>query len=258
MRARAWPTHMTVKSLPLIVALCALTIAVPAAFARTAPPSRVTVAVVDTGVTPTKQLANRLVPGWNFVDGNAKTTDLNGHGTEIASIVASQCGNCLIEPVRVSSGMGGAQLAIQGIAWATAHGASVINLSLTTPSDNPALSQAIEAAVAQGITVVVAAGNSGQPIGYPAATAPDAISVASVDPAGKLYSWSNYGPWVTLTAPGVLSAVNDLGKTVTAVGTSASAGFVSGTAARLLACTPKLAPSAVRQQLQSGLAGSSC
>ncbi|HZQ80486.1 MAG TPA: S8 family serine peptidase [Gaiellaceae bacterium] len=249
---------MSVKSLPLLVVLCAVMVAVPAAFSRTAPPSRVVVAVVDTGVTPTKQLAPRLVPGWNFLDGNANTADLNGHGTEIASIVASSCGSCFIEPVRVSGGVGGADLAIQGIAWAVKHGASVINLSMTTPADNPALSQAIEGAVADGITVVVAAGNSGQPVGYPAATAPDAISVASVDPTGKLYSWSNYGPWVTLTAPGVLPATNALGKTVTAVGTSASAGYVSGAAARLLACAPKLAPSAVRLRLQQSLAGSNC
>jgi hypothetical protein len=251
---------MTVKALPLsvVLALCALAVAVPAALSKPAPASRIVVAVVDTGVTPTKQLTGHLVPGWNFLDNNTNTADLNGHGTEIASIVASACGRCLIEPVRVSSGMGGAQLAIQGIAWATAHGAAVINLSLTVPADNPALSQAIETAVSQGVTVVVAAGNSGLPVGYPAATAPSAISVASVDPAGKLYSWSNYGPWVTLTAPGVLAATNGFGKVVSAVGTSASAAYVSGAAGRLLGCSPRLAPSAVRLQLQQSLTSSPC
>jgi hypothetical protein len=250
------------KSLPLILvaAVCAVAIAVPAAVARSVQPNQVVVAVVDSGVTPTKQLASRLVPGWDFIDNDAKSVDMNGHGTEIASIIASQCARCVIEPVRVmgGTGMGGAQLAVQGIAWAVAHGAAVINLSLTTPSDNPSLSQAIEAAVERGVTVVVAAGNSGQPVGFPASTAPDAIAVASVDPAGKLYSWSNYGSWVDVDAPGVLPAVNTFGHTVSAVGTSASAAYVTGAAGRLLACAPKLAPSAVKLQLQQSLSASPC
>lgn len=231
--------------LPVILGLLAL--AAPAAFARATAP-RVVVAVVDSGVTPTKQLAPRLLPGWDFVDNDSTPNDQNGHGSEIASIVASQCGTCRILPVRVigGAGFGTADLATQGIQWAVAHGAQVINLSMTTPSDNAELAGAIEDAVHAGVTVVVAAGNSGQPIGYPGASAPDAITVGSVDSAGQSYSWSNYGPWVNALAPGVLPARTSNGKLIDAVGTSASAGYVSGLVAHALQCEPTLTPAETR------------
>jgi hypothetical protein len=237
--------------LPLLLGLLAL--AAPAAFARATAP-RVVVAVVDSGVTPTKQLAPRLLPGWDFVDGDATTTDRFGHGSEIANIVAKQCGACSILPVRVigGSGIGTAELAAQGVRWATAHGAQVINLSLTTPAENAALTDAIEAAVHAGITVVVAAGNGGQPVGFPGASAPDAITVGSVDVNGNLYSWSNYGPWVTALAPGVIQTRTSAGKLVDAVGTSASAGYVSGRVAHALQCEPGLTPAQAQTLARSG------
>jgi hypothetical protein len=238
--------------LPLLL-LGVLALAAPAAFARASAP-RVVVAVVDSGVTPTKQLASRLLPGWDFVDNDAIPNDQNGHGSEIASIVAKQCGNCAILPVRVigGSGFGTADLATKGIQWAVAHGAQVINLSMTTPAENADLSDAIEAAVHAGVTVVVAAGNAGEPVGYPGASAPDAITVGSVDTSGNRYSWSNYGPWVSAVAPGVLQATTSYGKLVNAVGTSASAGYVSGQVARALQCRPALTPAQARSLASAG------
>jgi thermitase len=235
----------------LLFALVAL-LGAAAALPAQAQQKRVVVAVVDSGVAPTKQLARRLVPGWDFVDDDADPNDLNGHGTEMASIVASACPRCLIEPVRVlgGSGMGSAAFAVEGIRWAVAHSANVVNLSMTTPSANPELAAAIEQAIAAGVPVVVAAGNAGQPVGYPGAATPDAIVVGSVDPSGARYSWSNYGPWVTLQAPGVFTTTNELGHTVTAVGTSASAGFVSGRAGNLLGCTPALSAPELAAQLK--------
>lgn len=245
---------MALLDLPRMAGLLALValISVVAAFPAHGQPKPVVVAVVDSGVTPSKQLAKRVLPGWDFVDNDAKPADLNGHGTEIANIVASTCPKCLIEPVRVlgGSGMGTAPLAIEGIQWAVAHGTTVINLSMTTPSDNPDLSAAIEQAVEAGVPVVVAAGNSGASVGYPGMSTPDAIVVGSVNPAGQRYNWSNYGPWVTLQVAGVFKTTNELGKQVTATGTSASAGYVSGEAGKLLGCLPALTPAQLSTQLK--------
>ena len=222
--------------------------AAPAALANAAQGNRVVVAIVDTGVSPTKQLAPHLLPGWDFVDNDANATDQNGHGSEIASIVTTRCPNCSILPVRVigGSGMGSADMAVEGIKWAVVHGAQVINLSMTTTSDNPELSAAIQAAVLAGVTTVVAAGNSGQPVGYPGATTPGAITVGSVDASGNRYAWSNYGPWVSALAPGVLQARSSFGKTISAVGTSASAAYVSGLVGRALQCDPQLTTAQTR------------
>lgn len=249
------------KSPPfLLICLCACALAAPAALARPITPKHIVVAVVDSGVTPTAGLNGRLLRGWDFVDGDADASDANGHGTEIASIIAAQCAQCLIQPVRVigAAGLGSVPLAIKGIQWALANGSDIINLSMTTPSDNPALAAALEAAVARGVTVVVAAGNQGRPVGYPAVSAPHAIAVGSVDSSGHYYTWSNYGPWVAVEAPGILAATNDRGQRVTAVGTSASAAFVTGAAARLLSCSPGLTPSAIRAQVQQALYANPC
>ena len=67
------------------------------------------VAVIDTGVAPTPDLAGRLEAGQSFVGGVA-TADENGHGTAVAGIVAGAsgvCPTCRILPLRVSAGAGG-------------------------------------------------------------------------------------------------------------------------------------------------------
>lgn len=247
------------KNVSIAATLTALVaLAVPAAFARV-PVRHTTVAIVDTGVTPNKALAARMVPGWNLASQSADTRDATGHGTQLAHIVADRCPRCLIMPVRVAnSGFGDATLAAQGIRYAVAHGAGVINLSLTTFADDPDLDAAIADAVALGVTTVVAAGNGGAPVGYPGVSVPQALTVGSVDPDGSRYPWSNYGPWVKVEAPGVLPTRNLLGARTTAVGTSASAAFVSGAVGQLLACRPGQSPAAVQSQVQQYLYSSPC
>ena len=246
--------------LTLVAALCALALAAPAALARSTAQPHVVVAVVDSGVTPSKQLAKRLVPGWDFVDNDATPTDGYGHGTELAGIVAAQCPKCLIMPVRVlgNGGLGQVPTVVQGIHWAVAHGAQVVNLSMTTPFDQPDLSAAIEWAVSQGVTVTVAAGNAGASTAYPGVETPNAIVVGSVNAAGQLFKWSNYGPWVDVFAPGTLQARSLEGKLVSATGTSASAAYVAGRAGDLLACNGSLTPASVSQQLEASLQTPSC
>lgn len=221
---------------------------------------RVVVAVVDSGVTPSKQLAKHLVPGWNLVDNDATTTDGYGHGTELAGIVAAQCPTCAIMPVRVlgNGGLGAVPTVVQGVHWAVAHGAQVVNLSMTTSYDDSDLSTAIEWAVNQGVTVTVAAGNQGAPTAYPGVATPDAIVVGSIDSTGQRFNWSNYGPWVNVVAPGVIAARSLTGKLVSATGTSASAAYVAARAGDLLSCQPTLPPASVLQRLKTSLAVPSC
>ena len=247
--------------------LCVCLLAACAAAALTMPNSSaqaaskpIVVAIVDTGVTARPALAARLLPGWDFVDGDANAADLNGHGTELASIVEAQCPRCQVLPVRVlgQGGLGSVPTVIQGIQWAVAHGADVVNLSLTTPSDNPDLTAAIEWAVGQGVTTVLAAGNRGVSAAYPGMTAPDAIAVGSVDAQGNPFSWSNFGPWVDVVAPGTLSALSMQGRRVSAVGTSASAAYVAGAAGLLLGCDRTLAPAAVSSRLVTNLSAPTC
>ncbi len=230
--------------------------------------SSVTIAVLDTGVSPVPDLAGALVPGYDFVHGDTDTNDDNGHGTQVASVaaartsnaigVAGACGRCSIMPVKVldANGVGKPSTVAQGINWAVAHGASVINLSMSTTSDDPVLTTAIAAAVANGVTVVIAAGNGGSSNptsgGYPAADSSGAIRVGAIAKNNALYSWSNRGSWVDIAAPGSAGAATAQGSYFLGVnGTSIAAPVVSGTVGLLLSENPSLTPAAVKALLQA-------
>jgi subtilisin family serine protease len=222
------------------------------------------IAVVDTGVSPVADVAPNLLPGVDLVNGDEDASDDNGHGTFIASIAAARtgngigiagvCGTCSILPVKVldSHEGGHASTVAEGIRWAVEHGAKVVNLSLGAPGDRPDLDAAIDDAIAQGVVVVVAAGNSGSSRpdgdGYPAAAVPNAIRVAATTSARKLAPWSNHGSWVDVSAPGWAVALRRNGTVAIGVqGTSYSAAYVSGLAGLLLSENPALTPAEVKQ-----------
>ena len=226
----------------------------------------VTIAVVDTGVTPLGDLARALVPGVDLVDDSGNTADTNGHGTAVASVIAARtdngigiagvCGGCTIMPVRVFDASGSASTATvaAGITWAVDHGADVVNLSLSGSRDSPVLDEAITYATGHEVTVVVAAGNGGSSDavhdGYPAASSPTALRVAGVDRNGALFSWSNHGSWVDIAAPGSVAALLANGTVSLGVqGTSMAAPYVSGTVGLMLSVNSTLSPADVKRIL---------
>jgi subtilisin family serine protease len=104
------------------------------------------VAVLDSGVDAHHpDLAGRLVPGIDLVGGDDRPDDENGHGTRVAGVIAASQGNGLgiaggapgarIMPVRVIDRTGATSNAIlaEGVRWAVANGAEVINLDLGDP-----------------------------------------------------------------------------------------------------------------------------
>ena len=224
------------------------------------------VAVVDTGVTGTvPDLSGSVLPGIGLVV-NADTTDVNGHGTAMAGIIAAHADNGIgsagaaygakILPVRVldANGDGTDSTIAAGISWAVAHGADVVNLSLAGPAPAPVILAAIQAAVASGVVVVAAAGNDGADAPqYPAAYAAQVdglIAVAATDDAGARPAFSTRGDWVTLAAPGVdIVSPDTTTGYVTATGTSSSAAIVSGVAALLASHDPTLTPASIESRL---------
>ncbi|MCX4748769.1 S8 family serine peptidase [Kitasatospora sp. NBC_01287] len=237
----------------------------------------VTVAVIDTGVDPDQQdLIGQILPGADFSgDQTDGRVDNDGHGTGMASLIAGhghgdQAGvmglapKAKVLPVRVSlESVGDVQAGPDfrfpdALRYAVDHGAKVINMSFagsmrTSPDDRAAVAYA----VAHDVVMVAGAGNLGSVVSYPAAF-PGVVAVGAIDRQGNIWDHSNYGPELTLAAPGVgiYSAGN---KSTTdyryATGTSDATAYVSAIAALVRSKYPALsAGQVIRRMITSAAA----
>lgn len=256
------------------------------------------VAVIDSGVDLNHpDLKSRLVPGISIVNQAgyappADGQDDNGHGTHVAGLIAAGTDNSLglagcawsgkLMPVKVLNRQGegtDADIAA-GIRWAADAGARVINLSLGGAAEGEEFPQAVQDAVddayRRGCLIIAAAGNSGQEgIFYPAGLN-HVVAVAATDPWDARASYSTFGAFVDLSAPGgaggslfskdtgILSTfwnensrISDLmsgseaGEYAVTAGTSMAAALVSGAAAVVWGWQPDLTADQVENLLAS-------
>lgn len=219
----------------------------------------VIVAVIDSGVDATHpDLAGRVLPGTGFGSskGTDGTTDVDGHGTGMAGIIAanSRNGGALgIAPgakiLPIASADEKEQFALdvvaESIRWASDHGAKVINMSLGFSSSmTPSLVKAVNYAIEKDIVLVAATGNEGKEVSAPANIA-GVIAVAGTNREGKPWKSSNVGTDTVLAAPAV-SIVTTAPESVYSSGyaemdgTSAASAIVSGVAALVRAKHPQM------------------
>jgi len=220
----------------------------------------VMIAILDTGVDGSHEdLAAKMVPGWNIYDNNSDTRDVNGHGTSVAGTAAALSNNgvgiasvawgCRLMPVRISDATGFATFSnmASGLIWAADHGARVANLSYRASSSSTVASAA-QYFQSKGGIVTVAAGNEGVFDSSP--DSPYLLTVSATDPNDLLYSWSNSGNSIDLSAPGsAFTTVNGGGYTAVS-GTSIAAPIVAGVAALVLSANPNLLGSEIQTLLK--------
>ena len=182
--------------------------------------------------------------------------DNNGHGTHVAGSVGGNYTGVAkavdLIPVRVldSCGNGNLSMIYYGLSWIKDHHVSskpaVVNLSLGFPGVETNIETMIAALIAEGIVVVVAAGNieSNDSLGDSCDTTPagttGTISVASSNQTDKESSFSYYGRCVDIFAPGELIVStwpkyqSDINTYYLDTGTSMAAPHVAGAVARFL------------------------
>ncbi|MGW9101548.1 S8 family peptidase [Priestia megaterium] len=221
----------------------------PDAWDVTTSNGNIKIAIIDTGVQLNHpELAIKLWPGYNFVEGNLNPNDGNGHGTHVAGIAGALTENGLgiagiapsasIIPVRAldNSGNGTLSNIANAITYSTNAGAKVINLSLGSSQGSITLENAINHAWNQGVVIVAAAGNeASNTLTYPAAYQ-NVIAVASTDINDQKSDFSNYGTWVEVSAPGSTILSTYTGSYYAYLsGTSMACPHVAGLAALLAA-----------------------
>lgn len=230
----------------------------------------VTVAVLDTGVDPDHPaLRGHLAPGYDFVDLDADPREEGvygrdaayGHGTHVAGIVALAAPQARIMPLRIlkPNGAGDSWLLAQGIRYAAAQRAGVLNLSYTVKRRSLLIDDLLDmvGSALPGAVVAAAAGNSGgSGREYPAGDgAPGVLAVAASTRADRLASFSTYGAWVDVAAPGeqiVSSVPLASGSAYSAwSGTSMATPFVAATAALVRSANPSLGAAEVARRIVS-------
>ena len=155
-------------------------------------------------------------------------------------------------PVRVLDCTGSCPLSgvIAGLDWVAAHHQAgrpaVANLSLGTAASS-SLDAAVSRVLADGVTVAVAAGNSGlNACSTSPARVAGALTVGATDRTDRRASFSNHGSCLDLFAPGVDITSDWLdGRTATISGTSMATPHVAGAAALLLQRNPGWSPATV-------------
>jgi serine protease len=234
----------------------------------------ITVAVIDSGVDAQHEaLRGQVLPGYDFLNNSADTSDLSGHGTAVAALIAGNgtfkgfAPKARILPLRVlgESNFGSNQNVAKAVLYAVnllpelpnPYPAQVINLSLGRYADSPVLREAVRRAREAGAIIVAGAGNNGQEgLAYPAAF-PEVISVGAahvINDTWNRQAYSSYGKELDLIVPaGGLTNTNQGRYAATSVvsaeagsedglalfsGTSVAAPQVSGLAALLLALEP--------------------
>jgi len=223
----------------------------------------VTVAVVDSGVDYSPQLAGK-VQAINLLTGTGYG-DCVGHGTGVAGIIAASdmqaqgnpfegvAPDAKILSIKVNNQEQGSSATLaQGITDAALEGAQVINVSITT-GNSPGLRAAVVGALRKGVVIVAAGGNDEQQTGhgpfYPASY-PGVLSVGAVAQDGSLAPFSDLHSHVAVTAPGVNVTSTTPGGYEAYNGTSFATAYVSGVVALVRSRYPRMSGPEVVKRIE--------
>ena len=228
--------------------------------------SNVIVGVMDSGVDYThSDFKNRIIrTNANFSDSGNENDEMDdeGHGTSVSSII-EQCtpDNVKLEVFKVGNNRGYLHFSsviccVNQILQMTENRPNIINMSFTSSySGNDEIQEEVyNSLIDAGITIVTAAGNSGNYSNYYLPSGiENAITVSASNQNNNRCDFSCFGDVVDIAAPGIDIYTANMGGGYinNFTGTSAAAPFVSAGAAIVLMQNPNLKPDDICDKLQT-------
>jgi hypothetical protein len=222
----------------------------------------VPIAIIDSGADPTHpDLAPKLLSGWNFLTGTSNTADTGangGHGTAVSGAAAAATDNFIgvagvswANPILPLVVLNSSDYALysdiaSAITYAADHGARIASISIGGSTASSTLQSAVDYAWNKGTVIFAAAmNNSSSTPYYPAATN-HVLAISATEPSDTLASFSNYGSWIDLSAPGDSILTTELGGAYWYCwGTSLATPIAAAVGALALAENPNLTASAL-------------
>jgi subtilisin family serine protease len=212
------------------------------------------IAIIDSGVDPTHpDLSDKLLSGYNFLENNTDTHDVRGHGTAVAGTAAAISNNVAgvagvawgnpIMPLVVlnSDNYGSYYNVARAITFAADHGIRVINLSLGGSSSSSTMQNAINYAWTKGTLIFASAANYSTSTPYYPAACEHVVAVSATTSSDTRASFSNYGNWIDIAAPGVSILTTSRGGGYGYWnGTSFSSPVAAGLAGLIISANPDL------------------
>ncbi len=158
------------------------------------------------------------VVGWDFINFDNDPQDGNGHGTNVAGIIASMGNNdegiigvapnakIMIIKALNDEAAGSTHAVSNSIIYAAEQRADVVNVSVgcaNSCSDDPVTEDAVRFAHGLGCVIVVSAGNSNMDVkDFSPENLTETITVAAIDANNSVSDFSNFGKMVDVAAPG--------------------------------------------------------
>jgi len=214
----------------------------PAVWPANGQGSGVRVAVLDTGVDLSHPDLPTPVLSTSFISGQT-VDDYNTHGTHTSGTVlalnntqgvvgCAPQASLMMGKVLGNSGSGSDAGVLAGVNWAVANGAKVVSMSLGGGGFSQAFQDGVSAAVNANVLVVAAAGNNNSGDAFYPAWYTGVVSVGAIDSSMARASFSNFGPTVSVCAPGVnvQSTVPLIAGTANWNSASHSGGMMTGSA----------------------------
>lgn len=249
----------------------------PAAWNYFSTGSNVVVAIVDDAIerthadlSPNLWVNSGEIAGNNIDDdNNGYIDDINGydvasndnnpnppssafdHGTHVAGIVSARSDNgvgvasigfsCKLMCVKSTTTVGQVTNGYDGILYAAVSGAHVINMSWGGPGISTTAQNIVNYAAGEGCILIAAAGNDNVNTQFYPAAYNNVVSVAATTSTNTKASFSNYGSWIDVSAPGNNIYSTTVGNSYgNKSGTSMASPMVAGLAGLMKSLNPNM------------------